>query len=61
MKIKVDETSYIEIKIGVDKKLILSMRTDKDDRTSYVISMNLDSNKLDTLIAELISKKNRVK
>ena len=51
----------IEIKIGVDKKLILSMRTDKDDRTSYVISMNLDSNKLDTLIAELISKKNRVK
>ena len=61
MKIKVDETSHIEVKVSEERKLVLSMKTDKDDRTSYVISMSLNSNNLDTLIAELISKKSRVK
>lgn len=59
MKIFIDQNSYLEVSVN-NEDVKLSIKTKKDDNTSIIISANLNEDRLDKLISELILLRTKI-
>jgi hypothetical protein len=62
MKILLEDRQYLDIKISKDdSKVTLTMKTQWEENSFALSSLELDSSQLDRLISELINLKTKVK
>ena len=54
MKIFIDQNSYLDVGNN-DGYIKLSIKTKKNDNTSIIVTADLDEDKLDRLISELVA------
>lgn len=60
MKIIIDDTSYLEVKLDLNNSINLIIKNKQGNKTT-VLSAKLDSAQLDKLLSQLISIKAKVK
>lgn len=62
MKILLEDRQYLDIKLSKDdSRIMLTMKTQWEENSFALSSLELDSSQLDKLISELISLKSKVK
>lgn len=62
MKILLDNRQYLDVKISKDDfSVILTMKTQWEENSFALSSLELDSSQVDKLISELINLKTKIK
>ena len=60
MKLYLDGSNYLEVKLDSDKKVSLSVKVDKNDTSYILVNTILDDAKVEELISELVLLKSKM-